>query len=310
MDYLIALGLIAGGFITLIFGGDGLVKSAVSLAARLKISPAIIGLTIIAAGTSAPEAVTSLVAALKGSADVAIGNVVGSNIFNLMAILGVAALIKPFIAPKELFKYEFPVLIGSSLLLLWLCWDQQVTAIEGGIFLIVLFATLFWSLKLAATQEVPDDEISKLKTPAHDFVYLVAGCGALVLGANLALEGGVQLGRLFGLTERVIGITILSVGTGLPELITSVVASMKGRNDIAVANVIGSNLMNTLGVTGLAGTIAPMAISKDLVHFDMLAMVIVTILGFVAIALNKYHFRRGQGLVILFAYCLYLYQLI
>ena len=310
MELVSAFGMLIGGFAILLIGGEALVKAAVSLALRWNISPALIGLTVIAAGTSAPELFTSITAALKGANDIALGNVVGSNIFNLLAILGVASLIKPNRVQKRAIIVEIPFLLMASIAMITFAYDGGIDRIEGAALVIALAGFLYMSfVKSEGADEADDDEIdeeSKLKNVYWDFGYLLVGFAALLAGAQLALEGGIQLGTIFGLSERIIGVTIISVGTGLPELATSAVAAYRGRNDIAVSNVIGSNLMNTLGVIGTTSLVQPMPASEKIITSDCVWMVAGLFIVFPIFYLGRGTIGRPMCLFLLFGYVSYL----
>ncbi len=276
MDLVISISLLLAGFTILIFAGDALVKAAVSISARTKIDPATIGLTVIAAGTSAPELVTSLLAAFKNSPDIALGNVVGSNIFNILAIIGIASFIKPNKISTQSLRIELPFLIFSAIFLFILGQDLNFSRIDGSIMLLVLGLFLVYTIRAAKKRGIDTDleeEIEILKSPFYDGLYLVVGFVGLIGGADLALRGGVQIGEYIGLSERIIGITIISVGTGLPELVTSAVAAYKGRDDIAISNVIGSNIMNTLAIIGTTSLVLPIRASEQIMNFDVYWMI-------------------------------------
>ncbi|MCB9025763.1 MAG: calcium/sodium antiporter [Bdellovibrionaceae bacterium] len=311
MEFIFPLLMIIFGFAILLVGGELLVKGSVSLAVRLKISPAIIGLTIIAAGTSAPELVTSILAAIKNAPDMAMGNVIGSNIFNILGILGVASIIKPNRVDSSFMKVEIPMLIICTILLLILSWDMQIESFEGLLCLIVL-AILFY-ISIYRAKKVgyeAEEEIEVLRTPFHDIGFLLIGCFALLGGAHISLENGIELGRLAGLSERIIGITIISVGTGLPEFATTVIAAYKGQNDIAVGNIIGSNLINTMGVVGGASLFKGLTVSEEIARFDNLILLGVTIFFFVVLLVSKARITRPMGLIFSLAYVAYILMLI
>lgn len=281
MDIWVAVAYLLAGFVGLLIGGDALVKAAVSLAVRTKISPAIISLTIVAAGTSAPELITSIIAALKNQPDIAVGNVAGSNIFNILAILGLSFLIKPSKAVNQKMGFEWITLLLFTLMTFWMILDFRLAKWEGGVLLAAFVFSIVTSIYIAKKrgfENVDDDEIEKLKYLIYDFLYLAAGLIFLMGGAHLALTGGVALGKIAGLSEKVIGITIVSVGTGLPELATSAVAAFRGRSDIAIGNVIGSNIMNTLAVLGGTAAILPLSINAQIVQIDIWVVIIAILL--------------------------------
>jgi cation:H+ antiporter len=308
MQYLEPILYLLGGFAILIVGGESLVKAAISLAARLKVSPTVIGLTIIAAGTSAPELMTSLLAAYQEAPDIAVGNVVGSNIFNILVILGIAALIKVNVVDKSIALVELPSLIVFSLLMYFLLSDGFLSRTDGIILIAVLIGYLISSISRArknpASAEDMED-MTVLESLKWDIGHLVIGCLALTGGAHLALEGGISIGKLIGLSDRIIGITIISVGTGLPELATSAVAAFKGRNDIAIANVIGSNIMNTLAILGLTASIHPIVVSEQIATRDIFFMIAATVILLPLIYLNKYRIGKSSGVILIGTYVAY-----
>ena len=306
MEILVALFYLLSGFAILILGGEFLVKSAVSIAARLDVSPAVIGLTIIAAGTSAPELMTSILASLKGTNDIAVGNVVGSNIFNILAILGFAGLLKTNIVEKNMMKFDVPALILFSIIFLGFSYDNIIHRWEGILLLLAYIAFAYVAFKRSRLDELADEEIAILKNWPTDLTYLTLGLVALVGGAHISLIGGESLGRIFGLSERVIGITIISIGTGLPELATSAVAAYRGQNQIAVANVIGSNIINTLVVIGATSSILPLSVNPEILNFDMIWMFAVTVAIIPIFILNKYKIDKKLSFLLLSIYTVYL----
>ncbi|CCQ10078.1 Inner membrane protein YrbG, predicted calcium/sodium:proton antiporter [Pseudoalteromonas luteoviolacea B = ATCC 29581] len=278
MDYL----LLVLGLVLLISGADTLVKGAASLAERAGIPSLVIGLTIVAFGTSAPELAVSVSSAFAGQTEMAMANVVGSNIFNVLFILGAAALITPLIVSHELIKRDVPVMVGASALLLWFSRDGNLAFGES----LVLFAgfviyttMLFVSSRNAAPLE-GDTEIQTQQKLPEAIVYLIVGLGLLVFGANILVESAVNIARAFEISEAVIGLTILAIGTSLPEVVTSIMASIKGQRDIAVGNVVGSNIFNILAVLGISGAISPdgLSASGQLIHQDLPMMMFVALL--------------------------------
>lgn len=311
MELLSAIGLLLAGFIVLVFAGDALVRASVSIAIRFDIKPMIIGLTIIAAGTSAPELMTSLLASMKGSPDIALGNVVGSNIFNILAIVGISCLIYPNQIDRSLARFEMPALLVFTLALVAVSYNLVITPIEGTLFIVALCIFLFLSIRRAKlypaqSRGAEEDDSEKFKHWSQDIGYLVAGFVGLIIGANLALDGGIAIGRLAGLTERIIGITIISVGTGLPELAASGVAAYRGRDDIAISNVVGSCIMNILLVIGTSSIISPITVDKKILYSDSAWMVGATVALVAVVFLSKKIIGRKLGATFLLSYAAFI----
>lgn len=309
MDWLLSLVFLTSGFGLLLIGGDTLVKAAVSIAVKTKIPPATIGLTIIAAGTSAPELFTSILAVFRGSESIALGNVVGSNIFNCLAIVGVASLIQPNRIMPQALKWELPFLIFATVLFWGLSTNAWLSRIDGGLMLAVLFGFMFFSLKRARKKGIDEGDREEIEALSHgwkDAAYLLFGLAGLLGGADLALRGGVLMGQLLELSERVIGVTIISIGTGLPELATSAVAAYRGRDDIAIANVLGSNMMNTLAVLGTVALIHPLEVSEKIMTTDFYWMLGATII-LIPLFLNKERIiKRPPATVLIVGYISYI----
>ncbi|MCB0384218.1 MAG: calcium/sodium antiporter [Bdellovibrionales bacterium] len=316
MDLLLPAGSVILGFGLLLFGGDWLVLSAVSLACRFRISPSVIGLTIVAAGTSVPEMITSLMATHRGSPDIAIGNVVGSNIFNILVIIGFSSLIRVNRVIPSQIRNEIPFLFLVSALMWGLAADSFIYRWEGGLFLVLFVGFMAFSViksrRRFGTDINPDseeDEMERLKHLGWDLGYLALGLAALMGGAHFALEGSISIARHFGFSERFIGLTIVSAGTGLPELATSSMAALRGKSGIAVGNVIGSNVFNTLMVTGAAASFKTLEIHPRILQLDFLWMLIVTGLLVPAYFVGKRSFNRPTGVVFLSLYIAYVTQL-
>lgn len=312
-DYLDLLKIL-GGFTLLVVGGDLLVKIAVRFAVRFKVSPATIGLTVVAAGTSLPELVTSVLAAFQGSPDIAVGNVVGSNTFNILAGVGLASIIKPSKVLKQALSIEWPFLMFASLTMYLMALNLSYSRPEGIFMVAALAGFMYYSVKNARKLgiDIDDDEIpdSVTQNTLKDVGLLVSGLACLVFGADLALSGAVNLGKYFGLTERVIGLTILSAGTGLPELATSAVAAWKGRSDIAVANILGSNILNIFAIIGVTTIIKPLEVSQQLISYDILVMLGATLVLLPMMLKKSKLIGRAEGAVMFTAYCVYLGSLI
>lgn len=311
MTLFTALLALAIGFVFLVIGGEALVRASISLAMRTKISPAVISLTIIAFGTSAPELFTSILAAFKGASDIAAGNVFGSNIFNVLAILGITFLLCPPAKPTHLMKFEWSVLLLATFGTYFFSRNLVINRWEGISFLTLLAASLFLSIRNARRQgfEADDDEpLETLKTVYLDFAYLVIGLIALIGGAQLALHGGTFIGEWAGLSEKIIGVTIISVGTGLPELATSAVAAYRGRSDIAIGNVLGSNLMNTLAVLGGTAALTPLSISSGFLSVDIWVFLLTTLLLLPIVLGTRFFLSRTCGALMLLVYGAYVFK--
>ena len=309
------------GLVLLVAGAEVLVRGAARLAAQFGISPLVIGLTVVAFGTSAPETAVSVQASLNGSGDIAIGNVVGSNIANVLLILGMTALVAPLVVSRQLIRLDVPIMIGASLVTFGLAWDGQLSRIDG---FIELWAVEIYTLILVISSRresaaAADDEVAKefgLDEPAKPHAGLInaglvlAGLVLLVVGSNFLVEGAVALARALGLSELVIGLTVIAVGTSVPELATSIMAAFRGERDIAVGNIVGSNIFNLLCVLGLASLVSPQAIgvSSNALAFDFPVMIAVAV-ACLPIFFAGYCIKRWEGALFLayyVAYTLYL----
>lgn len=286
MDML-TLGLFALGLVLLTVGADVLVKGAAHMAGSLGISPLIIGLTVVAFGTSAPELAVSTASAWNGQADLALGNVVGSNIFNVLFILGISALIAPLLVQQQLIRVDVPVMIGCSVLLLLLGLDGRIGHLDGVVLFAGLLGYILFLLR-TARRESPEVQAEYLDGVdisdadgkphwAKNIGYIALGLVMLVVGSNWLVDGAVAIARGFGVSELIIGLTIVAAGTSLPEVATSVMASIRGERDIAVGNVVGSNIFNILCVMGLSSMVSPAGISvaASALQFDIPVMIAV-----------------------------------
>ncbi len=313
----------AGGLAALWKCADWLVTGSVAIAERFGISPVVIGLTLVAMGTSAPEVAASIAAALEGAGDIAIGNVYGSNIANLALVGGTCALIRPITVQKRILCREIPVMIITALLLFGVLQNLQLSRPEA-LGLLAIFAGLLAFTVHAAKKEAMEKpqqaaEIEKSVKKSEKLVtrplgisvvFVLIGLVGVALGAKMALVGAVFLGRAAGLSEAVIGQTIIAIGTSLPELVTSLVAVLKGQDDISVGNLVGSNIFNTLLVTGGAGTVLPFAVGRRLLGTDYCVMLAVSI-GFAALAiLGRGRIKRSSGMILLAGYVCYVIYLL
>lgn len=284
MDTRSALELLSG-FILLIAGGELLVRCASRLATSFGVSPLVVGLTVVALGTSAPELVVSVVSSWRGSADIAYGNVVGSNICNILLILGLSALIAPLGVDRKLVRVDTPIMIAAAALAFVCGLDGRVGRVDGLILVTLLVGYTAWSVRSSlsaprAVEKQMEREFAPRKlltTYGRPLLVLliVAALGVLILGSNLFVSGAVAVARSLGVSELVIGLTVVAVGTSMPELVTSIVAALRGERDIAVGNVVGSSIFNVLGVLGASGLLAPngVSVSKEALWGDTLLMV-------------------------------------
>jgi cation:H+ antiporter len=301
--------LILAGIVLLYFGAEGLVRGSASIAARLGLTPLVIGLTVVAFGTSMPELVVSIGASLDGKGPIAVGNVVGSNIGNIALILGLAALIQPLRVQAQIVRVDLPILLIASVALVAILADGAVGRVEGGLLFAGLLAYIGTSLRLARREpaaveaEFVEGMPRAGRSAALDAGMVAAGLALLVLGARLLVTGAVDIAEGFGLSQAVIGLTIVAIGTSLPELATSVVAALKGQGDIAVGNVVGSNLFNILGILGITALVRPLA-QSGMSSVDLGVMLVLTV---VLLPLMRSGFRvsRAEGGVLVAGYAAY-----
>ena len=298
------------GLALLIASANLLLKKVIDIAKKTNLPASFITLTFVALGTSLPELITSLIAAFKGVPDISLGNIVGSNIFNLLAVIGLACSLKPLQNTFLSIRTEWIFLLLATCLLWVLGWDLNITRLDGVLFLILFCFFLYFAIKQKKDVRSENQSFDALNKSSLliDWTILALSIGFLLGGAHLLLLGAIYLGKSVGMTERIIGLTIVSVGTGLPELATSVVAIFKKRYDISIANVIGSNIMNTLLITGLASLCMPLVISKSIMQYDYFWLIGVTIL-LMASSIYMSIFNRILGAVLLLFYGVYIYTL-
>ncbi|MCJ8169987.1 calcium/sodium antiporter [Atopomonas sediminilitoris] len=315
--------LLVAGLVLLVAGAEVLVRGAARLAATFGIPPLVIGLTVVAFGTSAPETAVSVQAAWNDSGDIAIGNVIGSNIANVLLILGATALVIPLLVSKQLIRIDLPIMLAASVLVYLLGLDGQLSRLEGAIlFAGVVAYSAFQVIKGrrdSAAEQANDDEFAEEFGQVSqgrwgwlkDALFIVLGLVMLVGGSQFLVEGAVQLARLWGLSELVIGLTVVAIGTSLPELATSIMAAFKGERDIAVGNIVGSNIFNLLCVLGLASLVAPspIPVAANALSFDFPVMIAVAF-ACLPIFFSGYLIKRWEGALFLAFYALYTTYLI
>ncbi|MEO1050621.1 MAG: calcium/sodium antiporter [Bacteroidota bacterium] len=314
--------LIVGLFI-LILGGDLLVRGASSIALRLHISPLVVGLTIVAFGTSAPELLISIKSALAGSPDLTMGNVIGSNICNLALVLGVTALINPIKVQGDSIKIDWPMTMGSSLLLYLvvrpgLVFEGGLVSKGVGIVFIMILAiyTIFIvrkSRKETKAMKAMEEDMEMPDGPSKnvwkDILFIVLGCAGLYFGSEWFVEGAKNLALELDVDERIIGITVLALGTSLPELVTAIVASIKKESDLALGNLMGSNIFNILSILGITSIIKEIKVSQEIISHDMVSMLWIT-LAILPMMLIRKKMSRISGGILLVIYLVYTYTVV
>lgn len=297
------------GFILLIKGADFFVDGASSIARFLRIPSIIVGLTIVAFGTSAPELSVSFSAALQGSNEIAISNVLGSNIFNLLVVTGCCAVISAVPVSKPLLKKELPFSIFAAALLLVFAipfgGSLLISRPEGLILLVCFVGYLIWQITgaLKSRKETEEDPMEKIISPVRSIILIILGCAMIVLGGDFVVDSATTIAQAFGLSETLIGLTIVAIGTSLPELVTSIVASRKGENDLSLGNVVGSNIFNLLMILGLSTSINPIPIQPTVI-FDTVFLVAISLIILV-FAWSKGKISRREGLIMLALYIIY-----
>jgi len=315
MNNIIAALFLVCGLWVLWKSAELLVDGAVSLAQRLGVSSLVIGLTVVAMGTSAPEVAASIAAAVRGAGDIAIGNVYGSNIANLTLVGGLAALINPITVKKTTLLREIPAMLLVALVLWPILDDLRLSRLEGAllllIFLLMLILTVLTTKKNNKMIISRETDVSSQKNLSlrKNIILIVAGLIGLGLGAEITVRGAVFIGERIGLSQAVIGLTIIAVGTSLPELVTCVVASLKKQDDISIGNLVGSNIFNTLLVTGIAGTVSPFSINARLIGADYWIMIGISAGFALAIIVGRRVINRLEALLLVgcyFGYITYL----
>lgn len=328
------IGLLIGGLALLVIGGELLVRGAVDVAKRLGMSPLLIGLTLVGFGTSAPELVTSVQAALAGSPGIAVGNIVGSNIANILLILGLSALITPVAVQSNALRRDGVFVVGTGLMFALVSYAFMLDRIAGVLFLGLLATYLTYAYRQERTHVADADGHTSAfeKAEAYDTLHngpilqaqhvnkeggrtgfliplalAIGGLLVVVAGGKLLVDGAIGIARSYGMSEAVIGLTIVAVGTSMPEFVTSVVAALRRHGDVALGNIMGSNIYNTLGIGGVTGVISPTAVPAQIVAFDNQVMIAASFALFI-FAWSGYRVSRMEGAVLLSAYIIYVYS--
>lgn len=305
---------VAGGFVLLLFAADYMVRGAVAIAKRLDVPPMVIGMTVVAFGTSAPELVVGLEAGLSGAPGLAIGNVIGSNTANVLLVLGAAAMVAPIVTKEGALTHDAVFLMGGSILFAFFSVQGEVGRVAGGLLVIGLIAFIVNAYRRETVSATPDGELhveeveevgSLPNNVAIEIVALLAGLGGILIGADMLVAGAIGIARDFGVSEEVIGLTVIAIGTSLPELAASVAAAYRGHADVAVGNVVGSNLFNILGIAGIVALVTPLPVSAQLAQFDIWVMLATTTLV-LPMLLWGWKLIRPIGIGFLLAYGLYI----
>ena len=302
--------MLVAGFALLVWGADKFVAGASAFARRLGVSPLLVGLTIVAFGTSAPELAVSLTAALQGANEIAVGNVLGSNVFNLLVVAGLSAVLCPLIMDRTLLRRDWPLSVGAAvLLLLFLAPDLTISRVEGlillAVFIVVLVVQIRAAMQGRGAADSEEEEIPM--SPLLIGVNIVLGLACIIIGGQLAVNGATGIARMFGLSETLIGLTIVAIGTSLPELVTSLVAAHKGQNEIAMGNVIGSNLFNILLILGVSASITPIPVQAVSV-IDCIVLIVASVIFYLPAMRGK--LGRAPGAVMALCYVAYTAYLI
>jgi cation:H+ antiporter len=304
------------GLVVLVVGGELLVRGASALALAARVSPLVVGLTVVAYGTSSPELAVSVRASFAGQADIAVGNVVGSNICNILLILGASALICPLVVHSQLIRFDVPVMILVSIVLMVMGWNHSISRGEGLLLFAGALAYTVWAVvqsrresrtvQAEFAEHLPARAPVNLRHVGFQVLLIVVGLLLLAAGANWLVDGAVEIARTLGVSELIIGLTIVAVGTSLPEMVTSIVAAVRGARDIAVGNIVGSNIFNILAVLGLSSVLAPngVRVSDAARQFDIPVMVVVAI-ACLPVFVTGNRIARWEGLFFLAYYVAY-----
>lgn len=302
MEIIFSFFLLIAGFVLLVKGADWFVEGAAGLAGRFRIPQLIIGLTIVAMGTSLPEAAVSITSALSGSAGITVGNVIGSNILNVLLILGLSALITKIPVQDSTVRIELPLMIAVSIVFLLTGLDGSIVRLEGILLWIIFIAYLAYLFIMAKRQRDDSEPVAKIPLWLQ-LIMLLGGTALIVFGSRLAVGGATDIARFLGVSDRFIGLTVVALGTSLPELVTSLVAARKGNVDIAVGNIVGSNIFNILFVGGSSAIIIPVLFQQEFI-FDSIVAIAASVLLWICVVKGK-SLNRSGGIIMLLSYLMY-----
>jgi len=298
------------GFLFLIIGGEFLVRSGIAFAKHFRISTLVVGVTIISFGTSVPELVVSLQAAMQGHPEISVGNVIGSNISNIALVLGLTAIMLPIPVRQKSLKFDWPVMMLISILFYIFILNLELSFYEGLVFVILLISFIFWSIfSSRKTKGSSDEEFQKPgMSILLSVVLIIFSSLGLVLGAHLLVKGAVQIARGFGISEHAISVSIIAIGTSIPEITTSLIAALKKQTDISIGNIIGSNIFNILGILGITSIVKSIPVNKHVIQFDIYWLLGISLLLFLLLLpVKKGLLTRNKGLLLLVIYITYVY---
>mgnify|MGYP006132122947 FL=1 len=304
--------LLLSGLVVLIVGGNLLLKAAVSISLKFEIPKILIGMTVVSLATSAPELIISLKSALKGSADLAISNVVGSNIANLGLVLGLTILLSPIKISKNIYKIDWPIMMFSALYFFVIILDGSISFYEGIILVCFLIISIIYLIKhQEKSEEDMDLDVSAIDSLPKSIILLIFGGIFLYLGSEWFISGAIDLAGYFGISERIIGVTVVSIGTSIPELVTSMVAVIKKEKSISLGNLLGSNIFNVFAVLGITSIVTPLVVSDmNIINFDIYVMLFISAIILPLIFFPKrFVLGRVEGIVILTFYSFYIFNL-
>lgn len=302
MDYL----FLCAGLVGLFFGGEALVRGSVGIARRMAIPPLLIGLTVVGFGTSTPELLVSVDAAWRGVPDIALGNIVGSNIANILLIIGLSALVWPIRISGATLRRDTAVMMTAALLLIPMFAMEQMGRVSGLILVAGLGAYLVWAYLKPGEMATEEVGVSAPASALASTLWVIGGLIALMVGARLLVDGAVSIARGYGISEAFIGLTIVAVGTSLPELATSLIAAFRRQSEIAIGNIVGSNIFNVLGILGVTALIAPIPVASRFLTFDLPVMIAVSLI-LTALLLTRPAIGRGIGVGMLVGYVAYIW---
>lgn len=302
MDYI----YIVAGLIGLFFGGEALVRGSVGIARRMAIPPLLIGLTVVGFGTSTPELLVSVQAALRGVPDIAVGNIVGSNIANILLIVGLTSLVWPIRVSGSTLRRDTAVMVAAAIALVPIFAMGEIGRLPGGLLVLTLAGYLTWAYLQPGDAADDTDDTSVPASMAISALWVLGGLVVLMFGARFLVDGSVSIARGFGISEAFIGLTIVAVGTSLPELATSIIAAFRRQSEIAIGNIVGSNIFNVLGILGVTALIKPVPVADRFLTFDLPIMIAAS-LALTAMLLTRAVIGRAIGLIVLVAYVAYVW---